>query len=63
MHHLVLGNNAGSKKMEECQTLLRTGQNIIKLSQQELELHTTQVEHDLMLTLDDLVPRHGISLV
>ena len=60
---LVLGTDAGWEKIVEFRRLLSEGRRFIKVTQQELESHSTQVTQDLMLTLDDLGPRQGISFV
>ena len=60
---LVLGTDAGWKKTEEFKRLLKKGRKFRKVTQKELESHSTQVTQDLMLTLDDLGPRQGISFV
>ena len=60
---LVLGTDAGWKKTEEFKRLLNKGRKFMKVTQEELESHSTQVTQDLMLTLNDLGPRQGISFV
>ncbi len=60
---LVLGTDAGWKKTEEFEGLLIKGRKFMKVTQQELESHPTQVTQGLMLTLHDLGPRQGISFV
>jgi hypothetical protein len=60
---LVLGTDAGWKKTEEFKRLLNKGRKFMKVTQEELESHSTQVTQDLMLTLDDLGPRQGIYFV
>ncbi len=60
---LVLGTDPGWKKIVEFRRLLSEGRRFIKVTQQELESHSTQVTQDLLLTFDDIVPRQGISFV
>ena len=59
----VVTQLSGKKKTEEFERLLNKGRKFMKVTQQELESHSTQVTQDLMLTLDDLGPRQGISFV
>ena len=51
------------EKIVEFRRLLSEGRRFIKVTQQELESHSTQVTQDLLLTFDDIVPRQGISFV